>query len=151
MDAEARSVFVERFARAIEESGESRITGRIYGHLATSDAPYLSLQELADELGVSRGSVSMNTRRLIQLELLERVAVPGARGDHYRLTTNGAEVLIATAARRARNLAALCDEGIALQKQSVTPGTQSLRALKATYLQIVRALEGGRGRGRAAR
>ena len=146
-----RAAYVERLARALEASGESRITGRIYAHLATSDAHYMSLQQLADELGVSRGSVSMNTRRLIQLELLERVAVPGARGDHYGLTAAGTDGLIERMARVARELAALADEGVQLQKGTVTPGVQSLKALRETYLGMARGLEAQRGSKPAAR
>jgi DNA-binding MarR family transcriptional regulator len=141
VDEATRAEYVERFARLLEAFGESRITGRIYAHLATAAEPYLSLQELADQLGVSRGSVSMNTRRLIALQMLERVPVPGARGEHYGLTATGPEALLAMAAERSRALAVVAQEGIALQGKRVTRGTQSLHAMRETYLAVADALE----------
>jgi DNA-binding MarR family transcriptional regulator len=141
VDEATRSEYVERFARLLEAGGESRITGRIYAHLATAPEPYLSLQELADQLGVSRGSVSMNTRRLIALNMLERVPVPGARGEHYGLTGTGAEVMLSRAVQMARAAAQLASEGIALQGKRITPGTQSLHAMRDVYVELADALD----------
>jgi len=133
MDAEQRADYVERWARVLEQSGEARITGRIYAHLATAEEPYLSLQELADQLGVSRASVSTNTRRLIALRMLTRVAVPGSRGEHYALTAEGAAAMIERAAEGARAMEELAAEGVRLQRGAVTPGTQSLRMMAEVY------------------
>jgi DNA-binding MarR family transcriptional regulator len=134
VDQDARAAFVERFARMYEQdTSASRITGRIYAHMATADEPYLSLQQLADQLGVSRGSVSMNTRNLIALNLIERVPVPGARGEHYGVTAVGVEEVFADVVARALALADLVDEGIALQGERDTPGTRGLRAMSDTY------------------
>jgi DNA-binding transcriptional regulator GbsR (MarR family) len=141
MDEATRADYVERFARLLEEGGETRIAGRIYAHLATAEAPYLGLQQLADELDVSRASISMNTRRLIGVGLLERVPVPGARGEHYGLTAAGPDALLAVLAERARTLAAVAEEGIALQRKQVTRGTQSLHAMREAYLGLAAAVE----------
>ena len=128
MDAQQRADYVERWARVLELAGEARITGRIYAYLATAAEPYLSLQELADQLGVSRASISTNTRRLIGLGLLKREAVPGSRGEHYALTAAGAPALMERAAQTARLMEDLAAEGVRMQADVVTPGTQSLRS-----------------------
>lgn len=140
MDHDGRADYVERWARVLESQGEPRIAGRIYAHLATADQPYLSLRELADELGVSRASVSTNTRRLISQGLLERVPVPGSRGEHYGLTRDPFGLV----ERIAQSVALLRDlslEGVALQPGRVTPGTQSLRAMAEIYAQLAASLE----------
>ena len=141
MEARQRADYVERWARVLEESGEARITGRIYAQLATAEEPYLSLAELADQLGISRASVSTNTRRLIALRMLTRVAVPGSRGEHYALTVAGAAALIEQAAERARVMEALASEGVRLQRGAVTPGTQSLRMMAEVYGTVAGDLE----------
>jgi DNA-binding MarR family transcriptional regulator len=141
MDPQQRADYVERWARILEQTGEARITGRIYAHLATAEEPYLSLQELADQLGVSRASVSTNTRRLIGLGMLTRHAVPGSRGEHYALAPTGAASMIQRAAQVAHMLEELAREGVRLQAGVVTPGTQSLRMMAEVYGAVAGDLE----------
>lgn len=141
MDPQQRADYVERWARVLEEQGEARITGRIFAHLATAEEPHLSLQELADQLGVSRASVSTNTRRLIALGMLTRAAVPGSRGEHYALTPSGAPAMLERAARAARLMQGLAAEGVRMQSDLVTPGTQSLRVMEEVYGAIAGDLE----------
>jgi DNA-binding transcriptional regulator GbsR (MarR family) len=141
MQADQRSEFVERFARLLEEGGRSRIAGRIYAHLATAPEPYLSQQEIADQLGVSSGSVSTNTRALMSMNLLTRVAVPGSRRDYYALVPDGAWVTLHAAADNARRAVALAEEGLSLQPDLVTTGTQSLRAMRQVYGQLATTID----------
>jgi len=141
MDPQLRAEYVERWARVLEQTGEPRIAGRIYAHLATAEEPYLSLQELADQLGVSRASVSNNTRRLIAIGMLTRAAVPGSRGEHYALTSAGAAAMIDQAARVARAMEDLAAEGVRIQPDVVTPGTQSLRMMSEVYGAVAADLE----------
>ncbi|WP_052223745.1 GbsR/MarR family transcriptional regulator [Novosphingobium malaysiense] len=56
-----------------EEEGLPRTAGRIFGLLLVSDVP-VSFGDLAERLSVSRGGVSSNTRLLIEMGLIERVA-----------------------------------------------------------------------------
>ena len=141
MDQDKRADYVERWARMVEAQGETRISGRIYAHLATSEEPYLSLQELADQLGVSRASISTNTRKLIQMGLLRRVAVPRARGDHYGLDLEGTRAMVSRAAQAARGLAQLAEEGVRLQHDALTVGAQSLRQMTAVYTRMAEVME----------
>jgi DNA-binding transcriptional regulator GbsR (MarR family) len=80
-----RKDFVERFAVAKEGDGLPRIAGRIFGLLLTGERD-LSLDEIAKELGASKGSASVNTRLLEQSGFIERVSRPGDRRDYYRIS-----------------------------------------------------------------
>ena len=80
-----RKDFVERFALAKEGDGLPRIAGRIFGLLLTGERD-LSLDEIANELGASKGSASVNTRLLEQQGFIERVSKPGDRRDYYRIS-----------------------------------------------------------------
>ena len=77
--------FVERVGIAAEADGLSRIAGRLFGALMLSEAPR-SLDELAEALQVSKASVSVETRRLAERGVFERVSMTGDRRDYYQLS-----------------------------------------------------------------
>ena len=83
MDAE-KERFVERMGLVSESDGIPRIAGRIFGLLMLTPGE-CSLDDLADELQVSRASVGNDARRLAQMGLIERRSRPGDRRDYYRL------------------------------------------------------------------
>ena len=72
---------MESIARS---EGISPNAGKILGYLIMSAAP-VPFGDLAQRLKISRGSVSENTRLLIEQGVIERVAVPESRKDHYRV------------------------------------------------------------------
>lgn len=76
--------FVEDTALLMEERGLPRIAGRIFALLLVTPGE-LSLEELAQRLGVSRASISTDARRLQQIGVIERVGRPGDRKDYYRI------------------------------------------------------------------
>jgi DNA-binding transcriptional regulator GbsR (MarR family) len=69
---------------ALESDGLPRIAGRIFGLLLVSEDAR-SLDDLARELRVSKGSVSTNARLLEQRGVLERMSRPADRRDYYRV------------------------------------------------------------------
>ena len=83
MDART-SKFIERMGLALESDGSPRIAGRIFGLLLVSEDAR-SLDDLAAELRVSKGSVSTNARLLEQRGILERICRPADRRDYYRV------------------------------------------------------------------
>ena len=76
--------FIDRMGLALESDGLPRIAGRIFGLLLLSE-DCRSLDDLAAELGVSKGSVSTNARLLEQRGVLERNCRPADRRDYYRV------------------------------------------------------------------
>ena len=74
--------FVERMGIVLESDGLPRIAGRIFALLLVSSEAR-SLDDLAAELQVSKGSVSTNARLLEQRGLLQRVCRPADRRDYY--------------------------------------------------------------------
>jgi len=82
--ADAAEEFIEIMGRHFEEEGTARIAGRLCGLLILTDEP-ASLDELADRLRVSKGSISLNARLLENAGIAERVTRPGDRRDFYRI------------------------------------------------------------------
>ncbi len=76
---------VEELAHAFGAFGVPRMAGRLLGQLLVSTEPYETLDSLAGVLGASKASMSTMARLLVSAGLIERVAVPGGRRDHYRI------------------------------------------------------------------
>jgi DNA-binding transcriptional regulator GbsR (MarR family) len=76
--------FVERLGLVAQADGLPRIAGRIMGFLVIHGGPF-SFAELAEQLQVSRGSISTNTRLLENLGVIERVTRPGDRQDYFQI------------------------------------------------------------------
>jgi DNA-binding transcriptional regulator GbsR (MarR family) len=82
--ADAADEFIEMMGRHFEEEGTARIAGRLCGLLLLTDAP-ASLDDLAERLQVSKGSISLNARLLEDWGVAERITRPGDRRDFYRI------------------------------------------------------------------
>lgn len=83
-DQAAISAFIERMGLSAQGDGLPRIAGRILGYFIIHGGP-TSLSDLAEELKVSRASISTNARMLRELGVLDATAVPGDRQDYYQL------------------------------------------------------------------
>lgn len=75
--------FAEDVALHFEQAGLSRTVGRIFGWLLISDPPHQTMDDLVDGLKVSKSSVSVATRSLIESGLVQRLSLPGERRDYY--------------------------------------------------------------------
>lgn len=84
MDQATRD-FIESMGRQFEEDGTPRIAGRLFGFLMLQDEP-CSLDDVAEQLQVSKGSASSNARLLEQLGIAERVTRAGDRRDYYQIS-----------------------------------------------------------------
>jgi len=82
--ADNPSEFVEQIAVLLEADGMPRVAGRLFGLLLVSDDPR-SLDELAEQLGVSKGSISVNARLLEDKGVVERISRQADRRDYYRI------------------------------------------------------------------
>src|SRR5690606_16883700 len=93
--------FVELMGRHFEEEGGARIAGRLLGVLLLNPGP-ASLDDLVEQLRVSKASVSMNARRLELLGVAERVTIAGDRRDFYLVADNFRERMLSRMVERTR-------------------------------------------------
>jgi DNA-binding transcriptional regulator GbsR (MarR family) len=103
MDTAVRNS-VERLGLHLAGEGLPLIAGRVTAYLLVSEGPR-SLDEIAGALGVSRASVSTDTRRLVDKGLLVRSSVPGDRRTYYAFAPDGFRTMLAS---RIRDLSTLC-------------------------------------------
>lgn len=83
---------VEAGGRTAQSFGLSRIFGQLYMLLYMSPEPR-SLDELASELGVSKASVSIASRKLEAWGAVRKVWVKGDRRDFYEAETDFRAIL----------------------------------------------------------
>lgn len=107
--------FIERFGDITHADGLSRIAGQIWGLLLVLDRE-VKTSEIVEFLGVSRGSVSTNTRLLENFEVLTRRSALGERQDLFAVRREPARPFLLSMARRAeRNADFLSDSARELE------------------------------------
>ena len=79
---ESEDIMISAIAQSMVVYGVSPSVGRIYGVLYFSDEP-MTLDQIKDEVAMSKASVSNGIRELIDTEMVTKVWKKGERKDHY--------------------------------------------------------------------
>lgn len=82
--ARVRMEMIETCGRFCQVFGLPRSLGQIYGLLYLAPDP-LSLDDIAELLGISKASASTGTRQLAAWGGIRQVWVPGERRDHFEV------------------------------------------------------------------
>lgn len=85
--ATTRRKFIEAGGHTTQSFGFGRIIGQIYALLYLTPKP-LSLNDIVEELGVSKASVSISVRQLQNWSAVKLVWVKGDRRDYYEAETD---------------------------------------------------------------
>lgn len=85
--AQAREHFIQGLSRISHFWGFPKAMGAIFGALYLSPNP-LSLDELVEQVGVSKGAVSTNVRALERLRMVHKHIQIGDRKDYYSAETD---------------------------------------------------------------
>lgn len=78
----AQDRFIGSIGKMCDSFGLNRFIAQLYAVLYLSDKP-LSLDDLVERLGVSKGSISLNIRELEKWGAVRNVWVKGSRRDFY--------------------------------------------------------------------
>lgn len=132
-DPESLIAFVEEVALFFEQAGLPRIAGRILGYLLVCEPPYRSAAELADELGVSRGSVSTMSRMLRDAGLVAPAPRPGERATYLQISDDGFERVFERQIQQVAAFSALADRGLELLSDEPRERSRRLRSMRAIY------------------
>jgi DNA-binding transcriptional regulator GbsR (MarR family) len=79
---ETRDVMISAIAQTMVIYGVTPSVGRIYGVLYFATEP-LSLDEIKDQVAMSKASVSNGMRELLETDMVVKVWKKGDRKDHY--------------------------------------------------------------------
>jgi DNA-binding MarR family transcriptional regulator len=136
---QSESRVVEEFAQFFEQEGYARIMGQVFARLLLRSEP-MALRELAADLGVSRASISTDTRRLLRQGILERVPKPGDRRAYYRLATDLPDRIMVLRIDRLKGFQSLIQGAIA-ESQPRAPVVKSrLQELDRAHGHMIAAM-----------
>ncbi|KAB7705538.1 GbsR/MarR family transcriptional regulator [Bacillus aerolatus] len=79
-----KSQFVEKIADNMQSFGVSTTVGRVLGIIYMNREP-MTLDELSEEIGMSKARMSQVVREMIDLNITERVFQKGVRKDLYQV------------------------------------------------------------------
>jgi len=83
----ARERFIQAMSQISQFWGFPKAMGAVYGAVYLSPEP-ISLDELVAQVGVSKGAVSTNVRKLERLQMVHKQVRIGDRKDYYAAETN---------------------------------------------------------------
>jgi len=139
-ETDKRREFIENSADLMEEHGFPRMACRVIGALMICTPPYLSHEELAEQLQASKGSISMSTQLLVRLNIVERISLPGHRRHYYRLRERLWNDLLSTRTEHIQQHLKLVDDGLALLKDEPIESKMRLIELQVFSDFILEAL-----------
>ncbi|GGM28763.1 hypothetical protein GCM10011351_13460 [Paraliobacillus quinghaiensis] len=79
---QSRDIMISAIAQSMVIYGVTPSVGRIYGVLYFSSEP-LTLDEIKDQVAMSKASVSNGMRELLETDMVTKVWKKGDRKDHY--------------------------------------------------------------------
>lgn len=125
--------FIEDVGIHFEEMGLPRMAGRIFGWLLVCEPSHQSAEELASVVGASKGSISSMTRLLIHSGVVERMGIPGKRGNYYRIKPGSWSELMRARMSHVTALRKLAERGLALMAEKNPGQCQRLQELRDLY------------------
>lgn len=88
----AQDGFIEAIGQISSSLGLNRVAGQLYALLFLNPQP-LSLDEMVERLGISKGHVSTNIRALEEWGAAKKVWVKGQRRDYYQSDPNALRIM----------------------------------------------------------
>ena len=88
----AQDGFIEAIGQISSSLGLNRVAGQLYALLFLNPQP-LSLNEMVERIGISKGHVSTNIRTLEEWGAAKKVWVKGDRRDFYQADPNALRIM----------------------------------------------------------
>ncbi|MFE9102568.1 GbsR/MarR family transcriptional regulator [Actinomadura geliboluensis] len=129
----------ERMALALAQGGLQKATARVLAALLFADTASVTAPELAEQLGISSGSVSGAIKMLSTVGLIERVPAPGSRREHYRLRDGAWATLMSAQNAVVQVMFEAADQGIAAAGAD-SPAARRLTEMRDFYGFMFREL-----------
>jgi len=131
--------FADRLGRFFERNGLPRMAGRVLGHLLASDPPEQTFEQVVEAVGASRSAVSVATRLLVSLDLVERFGVPGQRRDRYRIRDDAWTSMLKQDLSAAAQLRVLAEDGLRLVAAKPAAAQERLREMREFFIFLEQA------------
>ncbi len=132
----ARRRYAEDAALVLAGMGMAPAQGKLLGWMLICDPPQQTSTELAEALGLSKGSVSTGMRILEAARLVRRVPLPGRRGHAYEMPDD--TFVRFTESHNYRIFRELMERGLDIVGGEEAPGAQRLRHTRDFYAFVER-------------
>jgi DNA-binding transcriptional regulator GbsR (MarR family) len=132
--------FIEQLALIAEADGLPRIGGRIVGLLVIRQEP-VAFDELVEQLQVSRGSVSTNTRLLESKGVIRRVSRLGERRDLFEVGPDFLERMLHRQLERHRAMQRISSQARKGLPAGQAPAKEALRRLEELSALLLESTE----------
>ena len=140
---QARDHFIQGMSRITHFWGFPKAMGAIYGAIYLSSTP-VSLDELVEQVGVSKGAVSTNVRMLERLNMVHKQLQLGDRKDYYTAEADFWQVMKSIMREREKNEFALAlrtvGESLDMVNEAEIPPEES--ELAAFYQERMLSMKG---------
>lgn len=131
--------FLDQVARPLEMSGLNRTSGRMFGLLLLADHA-ISLDEIAETLGVSKPMVSTSARFYERLGVLQRTRRPGDRKHYYEILPGAFTRDANTWLQLMTVFVQLADAGLEIVGEENGPARARLQEMGAFYSHLATAV-----------
>ncbi|WP_238625563.1 GbsR/MarR family transcriptional regulator [Aggregatilinea lenta] len=139
---ESKQAYAEEVGLYFEHLGLTRMAGRILGWLMVCDPPHQTINELADALQASKGSISTMTRALIQMGIVERFGIPGQRRDLFRVRSGGWAAVVEGGVDEYARFRQLAERGLGLLEDEPPEARARLEDMRDVYGFFEREMPG---------
>lgn len=124
--------FVGRMGITLEGLGASPTFGRLFALLLLADRP-VNLEEMAEELHVSKASVSTNIRLSEQMGLVQRVTILRDRRHFYEMLPDSFEWALQVRLSFLHEMVALVEQGLGAIKDENQTARERLEGMREFY------------------
>lgn len=119
---EIRNIIINSLGQCAGVYGMNETLGRIYGYLFFQDNP-VPLDKIAEDLGVSKATVSINSRILLELKMVKKVWQRGSRKDFYEAERDFIKIVRGALETKER-------EQVSLVKQALSEAREKYREIE---------------------
>ncbi|OGS22605.1 MAG: hypothetical protein A2252_03230 [Elusimicrobia bacterium RIFOXYA2_FULL_39_19] len=91
--SEIFNIFIESSGNLGQSLGVSKVVTQIYALLYLSDKP-LSLDDIVEQLKISKGNVCVNIKYLEQWQAVKKIWTKGSRKDYYQANLDVEKIIL---------------------------------------------------------
>lgn len=135
-DLSVERQYAEEAGMVLSAMGLPPAYGKILAWLLICDPPSQTVTQMADALGLSKGSVSAGAKLLESSGLIRRVAAAGRRGTYYEMTADA--IIRAAGSEKFTIFRQLMERGLSVIGDPEGPRAERLRMTRDFYALIER-------------
>jgi len=140
----AQHKFIESLGKLCDSFGLNKFVAQLYALLYLSEKP-LSLDDMVEMLGVSKGNISLNIRELEKWGAVKNIWVKGSRKDYYEAELDIKKVVLnklrSSVEKRMAQVSNMLDEFSDIVKSADGEMTEDEKKIAVLYKERMKKIE----------